>query len=130
MCLLIAYYVYIHNMYIIYIYYVYIYIIGGNVYIPRILLLYILQIHVQTLNYINCNYKCNIIPYSHFPHVLSPLCVYTYTLWTVLTVSSNIIQSVSKRALQLRKRIEIYTEDIQNVLNCQNIAKHAEVYLG
>jgi hypothetical protein len=25
---------------------------------------------------------------------------------------------------------EIYTEDIHNVLNCQNVAKHTEVYLG
>ena len=41
-----------------------------------------------------------------------------------------IIQGVSKRALQLWKRIEIYTEDIHNVLNCQNVAKHAEFYLG
>jgi hypothetical protein len=40
------------------------------------------------------------------------------------------IQGVSKRALQLWKRIEIYTEDIQNVLNCQNVAKHTEFYLG
>ena len=40
------------------------------------------------------------------------------------------IQGVSKRALQLWKRIEIYTEDIHNVLNCQNVAKHAEFYLG
>jgi len=41
-----------------------------------------------------------------------------------------IIQGVSKRAVQLRKRIEIYTEDIHNVLNCQNVAKHTEFYLG
>ena len=40
------------------------------------------------------------------------------------------IQGVSKRALQLWKRIEIYTEDIHNVLNCQNVAKHTEFYLG
>ena len=40
------------------------------------------------------------------------------------------IQGVSKRALQLSKRIEIYTEDIHNVLNCQNVAKHTEFYLG
>ena len=40
------------------------------------------------------------------------------------------IQGVSKRALQLWKLIEIYTEDIHNVLNCQNIAKHTEFYLG
>ena len=35
-----------------------------------------------------------------------------------------------KRALQLWKLIEIYTEDIHNVLNCQNVAKHTEFYLG
>jgi hypothetical protein len=40
------------------------------------------------------------------------------------------IQGVSKRVLQLRKRIEIYTEDIHKVLNCQNVAKHTEFYLG
>ena len=37
-----------------------------------------------------------------------------------------VIQGVSKRALQLWKLIEIYTEDIHNVLNCQNVAKHTE----
>jgi len=40
------------------------------------------------------------------------------------------IQGVSKWALQLWKRIEMYTEDIRNVLNCQNVAKHTEFYLG
>jgi hypothetical protein len=40
------------------------------------------------------------------------------------------IQGVSKRALQLSKLIEIYTEDIHKVLNCQNVAKHTEFYLG
>ena len=40
------------------------------------------------------------------------------------------IQGVSKRALQLWKLIEIYTEDIHNVLNCQNVAKNTEFYLG
>jgi len=43
--------------------------------------------------------------------------------------NSLVIQGVSKRALQLWKRIEIYTEDIHNVLNCQNVAKHTEFYL-
>jgi hypothetical protein len=37
------------------------------------------------------------------------------------------IQGVSKRALQVWKLIEIYTEDIHNVLNCQNVAKHNRV---
>jgi hypothetical protein len=41
-----------------------------------------------------------------------------------------IIQGVSKRDLQLWKRIEIYTEDIHNVLYCQNVAKHTKFYLG
>ena len=45
----------------------------------------------------------------------------------LLTVN---IQGVSKRSLQLWKLIEIYTEDIHNVLNCQNVAKHTEFYLG
>jgi hypothetical protein len=40
------------------------------------------------------------------------------------------IQDVSKSALQLWKLIEIYTEDIHNVLNRQNVAKHTEFYLG
>jgi len=41
----------------------------------------------------------------------------------------GIIQDVSKRALQLWKLIEIYTEDIHKVLNCQNVAKYTEFYL-
>jgi hypothetical protein len=40
------------------------------------------------------------------------------------------IQGVSKRALQIWNRIEIYTENIHNVLNCQNVAKHTKFYLG
>jgi hypothetical protein len=43
---------------------------------------------------------------------------------------SRVGPSVSKRALQIGKFIEIYTEDIHNVLNCQNVTKHTEVYLG
>jgi hypothetical protein len=39
------------------------------------------------------------------------------------------IQGVSKRALQLWKSIQIYTEDI-HVSNCHNVAKHTEFYLG
>jgi len=66
-----------------------------------------------------------------FPHVM-----YThikYKLWDMssqLHVNCIYIQGVSKRALQLWKLIEIYTEDIHNVLNCQNVAKHTEFYLG
>jgi hypothetical protein len=33
---------------------------------------------------------------------------------------------VSERALRLRKSIQIYTEDIHNVLNCHNVAKHCK----
>jgi hypothetical protein len=40
------------------------------------------------------------------------------------------IQGVLKRALQIWKLIEIYTEDIHKVLNCQNVAKHTEFYVG
>jgi hypothetical protein len=32
-----------------------------------------------------------------------------------------------KRALQLWKSIQIYTEDIHNVLNCHNVAKHCKL---
>ena len=51
---------------------------------------------------------------------------------TLIIIAFNIliIQGVSKRALQLWKLIEIYTEDIHDVLNCQNVAKHTEFYLG
>jgi hypothetical protein len=37
---------------------------------------------------------------------------------------------VSKRSLQLLKLIEIYSEDMYRVLNCHNIARHTEFYLG
>jgi hypothetical protein len=43
---------------------------------------------------------------------------------------TNVIQGVSKRALQLWNSIQIYTEDIHNVLDCHNVAKHTEFYLG
>jgi hypothetical protein len=52
---------------------------------------------------------------------------YNATSWSWL---SALIQGVSKRALQLWKRTEIYTGDIHNILNCQNVAKHTEFYLG
>jgi len=45
-------------------------------------------------------------------------------------IFAHSIQGVSKRALQLWKRIEIYTENIHNILSCQNVAKHTEFYLG
>jgi hypothetical protein len=35
-----------------------------------------------------------------------------------------------KELYNFENRIEIYTEDIHNVLNCQNVAKHTEFYLG
>ena len=51
-----------------------------------------------------------------------------YNLFCFMTTKFT-IQGVSKRALQFWKLIEIYTEDIHNVLNCQNVAKHTEFYL-
>jgi spermidine synthase len=42
----------------------------------------------------------------------------------------DVIKKKKKRALQFWNLIEIYTEEIHNVLNCQNIAKHTEFYLG
>jgi hypothetical protein len=40
------------------------------------------------------------------------------------------IEDVSKRDLQLWKLILIYSEDMYSVLNCFNVAKHAEFYPG
>jgi hypothetical protein len=40
------------------------------------------------------------------------------------------IQDASKRALQLRTLIYIYSEGMYNVLNCHNAAIHTEFYLG
>jgi hypothetical protein len=42
----------------------------------------------------------------------------------------SIVHRVSKRSLQLRKSIQIYSENIHNVLKCQNVAKHIKFYLG
>jgi len=53
-----------------------------------------------------------------------------YNFYVFYTIYDYNIQGVTKRALQLWKRIEIYTEDIHIVLNCQNVAKHTEFYLG
>jgi hypothetical protein len=36
---------------------------------------------------------------------------------------------VSKRALQLRKLIWTYSEDMYSVLNCHNVAKYTKFYL-
>jgi len=62
------------------------------------------------------------------------LCINLVKYWdkyTEMHGQQNVrIQGVSKRVLQFWKRIEIYTEDIHNVLNCQNVAKHTEFYLG
>jgi hypothetical protein len=60
------------------------------------------------------------------------MCEYFFNplLWRFFIIGEKYIQGVSKRALQIWKRIEIYTEDIHNVLNCQNVAKHTEFYLG
>jgi hypothetical protein len=38
-------------------------------------------------------------------------------------------QVVPKRALQLWKLAQIYSEDMYFVLNCHNVAKHTEFYL-
>jgi hypothetical protein len=38
------------------------------------------------------------------------------------------IQGVSKRALRIWKSIQIYTEDIHNVLNSHDVAKHCKLY--
>ena len=67
MCSVIAYCVYIHNMYIIYIYILlYIHNWGKYIYSPYSVTNYPANT-LQTLNYINRISKCNIIPYSHFP---------------------------------------------------------------
>ena len=50
------------------------------------------------------------------------VCVYTYIY--------KIYRVFQKELYNFWKRIEIYTEDIHNVLNCQNVAKHTEFYLG
>ena len=63
------------------------------------------------------------MPKQQNKHSLPWIRLFNYSLY-------NIIQGVSKRALQLWKLIEIYTEDIHKVLNCQNVAKHTEFYLG
>ena len=63
------------------------------------------------------------IKINSVPSFLSPSNCLTH-------VNVIVIQGVSKRALQLWKLIEIYTEDIHKVLNCQNVAKHTEFYLG
>jgi hypothetical protein len=57
-------------------------------------------------------------------------CINVSNCPTICDYVQFIIQGVSKRALQLWKLIEIYTENIHKVLNCQNVAKHTEFYLG
>jgi hypothetical protein len=37
------------------------------------------------------------------------------------------VQGVTKRALQIWKSVQIYTEDIHNSLNCHNVAKHCKL---
>ena len=69
---------------------------------------------------ISFQYNIETVYFFYSNPVYMHLYIYIYTY----------IQGVSKRALQLWKRIEIYTEDIHNVLNCQNVAKHTEFYLG
>jgi hypothetical protein len=48
-------------------------------------------------------------------------------LWYNLFV---LIEGASERALQLRKHIYLYSEDMCSVLNCHDVARHAEFYLG
>jgi hypothetical protein len=47
----------------------------------------------------------------------------------LLPGAMSVIQDVSKRALQLWKRIQNYSEDICSGLSCHNVAKYTEVYL-
>jgi hypothetical protein len=48
----------------------------------------------------------------------------------VLVISQRVlIQGVSKRALQLRNLLYVYSEDMYSILNCHNVAKHTEFYL-
>jgi len=58
------------------------------------------------------------------------ICIYVFRAICANHLEVDIVQGVLKRALQLWKRLEIYTEDIHNVLNCQNVGKHTEFYLG
>jgi hypothetical protein len=41
-----------------------------------------------------------------------------------------VIQGFSKRALQLWKLVYFYSKDMYSVLNCHNVEKHTEFYLG
>jgi hypothetical protein len=46
--------------------------------------------------------------------------------WTGI---KELVQGVSKRALQLLKLIYIYS-DMYSVLNCNNVTKHTEFFMG
>jgi hypothetical protein len=61
--------------------------------------------------------------------------LYLFSFWVAISISEAwgsgtgvqlFVQGVSKRALQLWKSIQIYTEDIHNVSNCHNVAKHSK----
>jgi len=62
--------------------------------------------------------------------MVNAFCCIIFNSYNIYKGQYKYIQGVSKRALQLWKLIEIYTEDIHNVLNCQNVAKRTEFYLG
>jgi hypothetical protein len=87
---------------------------------------------------LNCISNC-LTPPNRFPPSLSqylykhfhehPWFLFTLQVYPI-SCRWNSIHRVSKRALQLRKSIQIYSEDIHNVLKCQNVAKHFKFYLG
>jgi len=103
-----VYYVYIHNwgnvyiphILLLYILYIHVEIWTVLAVFPNVILSHIhisprsvttLYIHLHTVNSINCTANCNTVPHLFFPmlhHSVS--CIYTYTLWIVLTVPSNI----------------------------------------
>jgi hypothetical protein len=40
------------------------------------------------------------------------------------------MQGDSKRALQLWKLMQMYSDDMYSILNCHSVEKYAEFYLG
>jgi hypothetical protein len=50
--------------------------------------------------------------------------------WVLECFHSQLIRTVSKRDLHLWKHIYICSEDMYSALNCNNVAKHSEFYLG
>ena len=74
MCSVIAYYVYIRIMYNMCMY------INGEMYIFPIFCYYISCIYMYRLCNILAVFQMQYYPIFTFPHVLSPLCIYTCTL--------------------------------------------------